>query len=70
MDDDKCFKLLEEKYPSLIEITFMHGKYFMELHLGELEDHAQSTITTEYVDLAGALTTEDMKKRNNTTRQC
>ena len=41
-------------YPSLIEI---------EATLGGLGDHAQSTISVEYVDLTKFPTTEDMKKK-------
>ena len=35
----------------------------MKLHLGGLGDHAQPTITNEHIDLARALTTEDLKKK-------
>ena len=35
----------------------------MKLHQGGLKDHVQSTITTKYIDLIGALTTKDLKKK-------
>ena len=35
----------------------------MKLHLRGIGDHAQSTIIIEHVDLVGAPTTEDMKKK-------
>ena len=43
--------------------NFYPWKSLMKLHLGGLGDHAQSTITTEHVDLVGAPTTEDMKNK-------
>ena len=48
-------KLNKEKFPT--------WKIMMKLHLGGLEDHAQSTITTEHVNPSGALTIEDLKKK-------
>ena len=35
----------------------------MKLHLGGLGDHAKSIIITKHVDLVGALTIEDLKKK-------
>lgn len=35
----------------------------MKLQLGGLVDHAKITIIVEYVDLVGALTAEDLKKK-------
>ena len=53
----------KREVPKLNRDNFPAWKILMKLHLGGLGDHAQSIITTEHVDLAGALTTEDMKKK-------
>ena len=53
----------KREVPKLNRDKFLAWKSLMKLHLGGLGDRAQSTITTEHVDLAGALTGEDMKKR-------
>lgn len=49
--------------PKLNRYNFPEWKILMKLHLGGLGDDVQYTITTEHVDPAGALTTEDMKKK-------
>ena len=49
--------------PKLNRDKFSARKNLMKLHLRGLGDHAQSTITTEHVDLVGVPTTEDMKKK-------
>ena len=43
--------------------NFPRFKILTKLHLGGLGDHAQSTILVEHVNLVGALTTKDMKKK-------
>ena len=48
-------KLNREKFPT--------WKILMKLHLGDLGDHAQSTITIEHVDPARALTAKDLKRK-------
>ena len=40
--------------PKLNRDNFPAWKSLMKLNLGRLGDHAQSTITTEHVDLDGA----------------
>ena len=49
--------------PKINRDNFPTWQCLMKLHLGGLGDHAQSTITIEHVDPAGALTAEDMKKK-------
>ena len=53
----------KREVPNINRDNFPAWKFLMKLHLGGLGDHAQSTITVEHVDLVGALTTEDMKKK-------
>ena len=43
--------------------NFVAWKSLMKLHLGSIGDHAQTTIIVEHVDLAGALSAKDMKKK-------
>ena len=49
--------------PNLNRDNFLAWKNLMELHLGGLGDHAQSTISMEHFDLVRILTAEDMKKK-------
>ena len=57
----------KREVPKLDRDNFPAWKCLMKLHLGGIEDHAQSTITTKHVDPIGALTTKDvkMKKEHN-----
>ena len=49
--------------PKLNRDSFPAWKSLMKLHLGELGDHAQSTIITKNVDPTGAPIAKDMKKK-------
>ena len=53
----------KREVPKLNRDNFPAWKILMNLHLGVLGGHAQSTITTKHVDPTGALTTEDLKKK-------
>ena len=53
----------KREVPKLNRDKFPTWKSLMKLHLGGLGDHAQSTNTTEHVNLARDLTTKDMKKK-------
>ena len=53
----------KREVPKLNRDNFPAMKILMKLHLGGLGDDAQSCISMEHVDLVGALTTEDMKKK-------
>ena len=55
--------MLKREVPKLNRDNFLAWKSLVKLHLGGLGDHAQSTITVEHIDLVGALTTEDLKKK-------
>ena len=53
--------MYRKEVPKLNKKNFPTWKFLMKLHLGDLEDYAQSTITTEHVDPIGAPTTEQLK---------
>ena len=53
----------KREVPKLNRDKFSTWQSLMKLHLEGLGDHAQSTITIERVDLVGAPTTEDMRKK-------
>ena len=50
--------------PKLNKDSFPTWKSLMKLHLGGIEEHAQSTITIEHVNPVGVPTIKDMKKKN------
>ena len=53
----------KREVPKLNRDNFLTWQSLMKLHLGEIQNRAQSTITTNYVDPVGAPTAEDMKKK-------
>lgn len=53
----------KRELPKLNKEFFPVQKNLMKLHLGGLEDHAQSTITIEHVDPTRALTDEYLKNK-------
>ena len=53
----------KREVPNLNRDNFPTWKSLMKLHLGVLGDHAQSTIATEHINLARALTAKDLKKK-------
>ena len=53
----------KREVPKLNRDNFTTWKILMELHLGGIGDHAQTSITLEHVDPVGVPTTEDMKKK-------
>ena len=50
--------MYREEVPKLNKENFPTWKILMKLHLGGLGDYAQTTITTEHVEVVGALTAE------------
>ena len=55
MSKREVFKINRENFPA--------WKILMNLHLGGLGDHAQSTIIIKHVNPIGDLTIEDLKKK-------
>ena len=59
----------KREVPKLNRDNFPAWHSLMKLHLRGLGDYTQSIITAKHVDLVGALTVEDLKRRKNITRQ-
>lgn len=55
--------MLEREVPKINRDKFPEWKILVKLHLGELGDHAHSTISIEHVDPVGVLTIEDLKMK-------
>ena len=53
----------KREVPKLNRDNFPTWKSLMNLQLGGLGDHAQSTIAAKHVDPIGALTAKDLKKK-------
>ena len=55
--------MTKRKVSKLNRYNFVAWQSLMKLHLGYIGDHSQTTIIIEHVDLVGAPTAEDMKKK-------
>ena len=53
----------KREVPKLNRDNFPAWKIMIKLHLGDLGEHAKSTISIEHVEHVGVLTVEDMKKK-------
>lgn len=53
----------KREVPKINRDNFPTWKIMMKLYLGGLGDCAQSTITIEHIDPAGALTAKDLKMK-------
>ena len=53
----------KRKVPEINRDNFFAWKSLMKLHLGDLGDHAQSTIVVDHVDPPRVLIVKDLKKK-------
>ena len=54
--------MFNREVPKFNKENFPSWKIMMKLHLGDLGDHAQSTIFVEHVDPTRVLSAKDLKK--------
>ena len=55
--------MYRKEVPKLNKENFSTWKFLMKLHLGGLGDFSQSTVTTEYVEVFGALIAQQLKEK-------